>query len=245
MRKNKLAIEVLSVTDYEGNCRKGPPFEGIVGYWGWIPSIEIGHTMTLLDPEHCITRLHTTKVQSYSYDEKGRNHIVTTKNSIYTLHDCYSPDARKRAKAPLYLRTSLNPSAQPNHKGYLLAYGRYPTKIFPHDLPEWYVEGYMYKRYGFMSAKGVKSLFYKPNYLFNHLYKDDILFISYSKEITPVESEDGFNWYEGYDYTLSGPIIVEFIDAVELYSDLNVSDIREQLKKKKEWYDETYKSGDK
>lgn len=40
----------------------------------------------------------------------------------------------------------------------------------------------MYKRRGFMSAKGVKYLFHKPNYVFNHLYKDDVLFISYDKE---------------------------------------------------------------
>ena len=102
----------------------------------------------------------------------------------------------------------------------------------------------MYKRHGFMSAKGVKYLFYKPNYVFNHLYKDDILFISYDKEITPVENDDGFKWYEGYDYCLSGLVILDFVDAAEKYSGLDVRDIREELAKKRAWYYETYKSGD-
>lgn len=248
MRKTKLAIEVKTVTDLQGNRRHGPPYEGITGYIGWVPLIEIGQIMTIMDPEHYFVRLNTTAVQRYSYDEKSRNHTVRTKNSVYTLHDDFNPIARSRAKAPLYMKAPIKSSShyvRPHPESYLLAYGRYPTKIHPHDLPEWYVEGYMYKRYGFMSARGVKHLFYKPNYLFNHLYKDDILFISYSKEIIPVESEDGFNWYEGYDYTLSGPVIVEFVDAVETYSGLDVSTIREELKKKKAWYDETYKSGDK
>ena len=122
--------------------------------------------------------------------------------------------------------------------------GVYKTKIFPEDLPEWYVEGYMYKRHGFMSAKGVKHLFYRPNYVFNHLYKDDTLFVSYDKEITPTENDDGFKWYEGYDYCLSGSVILDFVDAAEKYSRLDVSTIREELAKKKVWYYETYKSGD-
>ena len=76
------------------------------------------------------------------------------------------------------------------------------------------------------------------------MYKDDILFISYDKEITPVENDDGFQWYEGYDYFLSGNIILDFVDAAEKYSGLDVSGIREELAKKRAWYYETYKSGD-
>ena len=159
----------------------------------------------------------------------------------------YNPTARKRAKAPLYMRSPIGRRFQesnPDPEGHLLAYGRYRTKIFPEDLPEWYVEGYMYKRHGFMSAKGVKHLFYKPNYVFNHLYKDDALFVSYDKEITPIENDDGFKWYEGYDYCLSGSIILDFVDAAEKYSGLDVSDIRAEIEKKRAWYYETYKSGD-
>ena len=57
----------------------------------------------------------------------------------------YNPKARKRAKAPLYMRSPIGRRFQesnPDPEGHLLAYGRYRTKIFPEDLPEWYVEGY-------------------------------------------------------------------------------------------------------
>lgn len=247
MRNSKLYIEVIAVTDLEGNRRTAPPYEGIHGYPGYVPLIEVGTVMIIMDFEMFGTRLTTTKVQSHSYDEITKTHTVHTKNSIYFLRDYFNPKARKRAKAPLYMRSPIGRRFQepnPDPAGHLLAYGRYPTKIYPMDLPEWYVGGYMYKRHGFMSAKGVKHLFYKPNYVFDHLYKDDTLFISYDKEITLIETDDGFKWYEGYDYCLSGSIIVDFVDAAEKFSGLDVSNIREELEKKRVWYYETYKSGD-
>ena len=247
MRKTKLFVEVKSVTDLEGNRRSDPPYEGIYDYPGYVPLIEVGSVMMIMDCEMALTRLTTTKVQSYSFNEDTRTHIVRTKNSIYALQDYYNPKARKRAKAPLYMHSPIGRRFQednPDPDRHLLAYGRYRTKIYPADLPEWYVGGYMYKRRGFMSAKGVKYLLYKPNYVFNHLYKDDILFISYDKEITPIENDDGFKWYEGYDYCLSGVVILDFVDAAEKYSGVDVSGIREELVKKRAWYYETYKSGD-
>ena len=169
MRKTKLFVEVKEVTDLEGNRRSGPPYEGIHGYPGYIPLIEVGSVMLIMDCEMVMTRLTTTKVQSYSFNEETRTHIVRTKNSIYALRDYYNPKARKRAKAPLYMHSPIGRRFQednPDPDRHLLAYGRYRTKIYPADLPEWYVGGYMYKRHGFMSAKGVKHLFYKPNYVF-------------------------------------------------------------------------------
>ena len=56
----------------------------------------------------------------------------------------YNPKARKRAKAPLYMRSPIGRRFQesnPDPEGHLLAYGRYRTKILPEDLPEWFVEG--------------------------------------------------------------------------------------------------------
>jgi len=82
--------------------------------------------------------------------------------------------------------------------GCLYSKGRYLTKILPEDLPEWFIHGYMYKRHGYMSAKGVKHLLYKPNYTVeNHLHKYDSLFISYDAPIEPYKDENGFEWYEG------------------------------------------------
>ena len=189
-------------------------------------------------------RLITSTVQEYNCDEVTQLHIVRTLNSIYTFKAYCNPTAWKRAKAPLYMPSPINRwyrDGNPNPEGHLLAYGKYRTKLYPPDLPEWYIFGYMYKRYGYMSAKGVKHLLYKPNYAFNHLYKDDILFISYDKDILPITDNTGFAWYEGYDYCLSGPIILEFIDAAEKYSHYDVGSIRAEIEKKKEWYNEQNK----
>ena len=83
MRKTKLFVEVKSVTDLEGNRRSEPPYEGIHGYPGYVPLIEVGSVMLIMDFEMFGTRLTTTKVQSYSYNEDTRTNIVRTKNSIY------------------------------------------------------------------------------------------------------------------------------------------------------------------
>ena len=155
MRKTKLFVVVKAVTDLEGNRRNDPPYEGIHGYPGYVPLIEAGSVMMIMDFEMYSTRLTTTKVQSYSFDEDTRTHIVRTQNSIYALQDYYNPKARKRAKAPLYMHSPIGRRFQednPDPERHLLAYGRYRTKIYPADLPEWYVGGYMYKRHGFMSA---------------------------------------------------------------------------------------------
>ena len=90
----------------------------------------------------------------------------------------------------VFVNRELTVKSDPN--GYLYACGRYPTKILPEDLPEWFVYGYMYKRHGYISAKGVKHLCYTPNYFVdNHLHKYDTLYISYDKEIEPYETEHG------------------------------------------------------
>lgn len=107
MRKTKLFVVVKAVTDLEGNRRNDPPYEGIHGYPGYVPLIEAGSVMMIMDFEMYSTRLTTTKVQSYSFDEDTRTHIVRTQNSIYALQDYYNPKARKRAKAPLYMHSPI------------------------------------------------------------------------------------------------------------------------------------------
>ena len=63
---------------------------------------------------------------------------------------------------------------------YLIADGRYMTRLTPADLPDWFVHGYYYKRDGYMSAKGVVSMVYHPNLWINHFLKDD--FHDYNEE---------------------------------------------------------------
>lgn len=123
-----------------------------------------------------------------------------------------------------------------DENGYLFSDGIYRTKILPEDLPEWFVHGYMYKRHGYLCAKGVKHLLYCPNYAFdNHYLKYDNLYISFDKPITQVEGSQ-YKDYEGWDYVLGGPVIVDFVEAAAKYSEYDVGEIKKELDKKLQWY---------
>ena len=123
--------------------------------------------------------------------------------------------------------------------GYLYSEGIYPTKILPKDLPEWYVHGHLYKQYGYISAKGVKHLLYKPNYHFDeHLHKDDFLYISYGKEIDLSHRGGWPYWHKGYDELIYGMTILDFVDAAEKHSGYDVTEIRNEIERKTKWYQE-------
>jgi len=239
-------VRVISVTTLDGTNQDGPGtlYDGITGFLGFVPEIQIGQRMWIYYISGIGSRIHSTKVKGHTFDPQTATHIVTTKNSIYKLLELdYGQNRKKRITSTLYMLDPLGRKFQEGNSdpdGHLLSYGRYPTKIFPSDLPPWYVYGYMYKRHGFMSAKGVKHLLYKPNYTFNHLWKYDTLFISYDKPITPTIAESGFEWYEGYNHCIGGSLILEFVDAAEQYSEYDVSDIRAEFRKKEEWYKEKY-----
>lgn len=157
----------------------------------------------------------------------------------------HSGMSQKRIRSTLYMEDKLK---WVNHEltvecdpdGYLYADGRYRTKILPGDLPEWYVYGYLHKRHGYISAKDVKYLIYKPNYSFdNHLHKDDFLYISYDREITWREEDySRYVLYEGYQNLVYGHLIIEFLDAAEKYSRYDVSEIRQEIERKRTWYKE-------
>ena len=149
----------------------------------------------------------------------------------------------KKIRSTLYTTSKVIHSRKESYRvsdpqNYLYSDGIYRTKILPEDLPEWFVFGYLCDRHGYISAKGVKHLLYRPNYAFeNHLNKDDFLYISYKDEI----KQDGylspsFPLYKGYDHSVYGGIIVKFVEAAEKYSDYDVSEIKKEIKRKTEWY---------
>lgn len=151
--------------------------------------------------------------------------------------------SNKRIHSTLYMESKIKITkgkltVEYDPAGCLFAAGKYRTKILPEDLPEWFLQGYLYKRYGYISAKSVRHLLYLPNYAFdNHLYKDDILLISYDTEIEPTAAKNGFHWYQGYKHAISGPFIVEFIAAAEIFSGgCDVTEIRSELARKHDWY---------
>ena len=103
--------------------------------------------------------------------------------------------------------------------------GCYPTKIKPEDLPDWYVFGRYYKRWGYMSTKGIADLLYRPSKYSNHFLKDDCLYVSYNEKIS--ENPDINDWerYVGWDERVWG---VEIIDILKKqYPDLSIEDILE------------------
>lgn len=121
-----------------------------------------------------------------------------------------------------------------NPDGYLFTVKGYRTKIKPEDLPEWYVYGYFHKCWCYVSAKGVKDIKYFPSYN-HHIHKDDCVVVSYNgKIITDKYASDCRNYDEFIGYES------EYIDAVEKYSGLDLSEIKREAKKKEEWFYEKY-----
>lgn len=121
---------------------------------------------------------------------------------------------------------------------YLWARGRYPTKIRPCDLPDWYVSGYLFKRQGYLSAKGIVDIVYRPDYFVeNHSHKYDSLFVSFHDKITRTFDERGFDRFDGYDYAMSGYIGYQLIEKMKIYSpDINTDEIVRELILKEKWY---------
>lgn len=123
----------------------------------------------------------------------------------------------------------------------LFSEGIYPTKLTAEDMPEWYVYGRYYKQWGYLSAKGVKSLVYEPNRFSNHMFKDDFLYISYSDPIVLASDRQpgGFK-YTGFDEYIFGSVIVRFLRAAERYSDYDITVIKAQIEEKRLWFKESY-----
>ena len=76
--------------------------------------------------------------------------------------------------------------------------GRYKTKMKSEDLPEWYVYGRFYKRFGYISTKGITDMVYIPNLWINHFLKDDFLLVSYGGKIELVDDRKGLLISEKY-----------------------------------------------
>lgn len=124
--------------------------------------------------------------------------------------------------------------------GYLFSNFKYRTKIKPEDLPDYYVYGRFYKRWGFLCSEGVKGVYYKPLLWINHFLRDDLLFISYKNEqIDEIDVED-FG-YKTFDYFISGNEILDFLKAMTVYSpSVNIEPIKDGIKNKLKVLKEKY-----
>jgi len=222
-------------------------FEDLPGSPAYIPCLIQGEVFRLYYSNAVTVRTPELRAIKHTFDEQSMLHTVLTSAYEFVFHQMDdNPPRKKRIAANLYMETPIGRKAfeEYHSDGTLLANGRYRTKIYASDLPPWFLYGYMYKRHGFMSAKGVKHLVYKPNYHFdNHLFKYDTLFISYEKQIIPITYDDSFEWFDGYDYVLDGTAIERYLDLVEQFSDCETASIRAEIDNKKVWYKE--RNGDK
>ena len=128
-----------------------------------------------------------------------------------------------------------------DENGYLFSDKRYPTKIRSEDLPEWFVYGIYYRCLGYMSAKGVVDLKYVPNLWINHFLKDDFLLVSYHNPIQEISVDKrGVDKYAGYDKSIYGTAILDFLKAVRKYSDIDISEVIKQIQEKADLLPKTH-----
>jgi len=114
--------------------------------------------------------------------------------------------------------------------------GRYKTKIKSEDLPGWYVYGRFYKRFGYISTKGITDMVYIPNLWINHFLKDDFLLVSYGGKIELVDDRKGLlisEKYVGYDETVCGNEIMDVMKGARQFSNYDITALIEQIKEKK------------
>jgi len=197
----------------------------------FIPSIVVGESMAIMSSNAVWVRYRTTPIVSISIDANTGVYSVHTEDVSYEILDLEKDQSR-------ILHNPLREEKDPD--GHLFADGRYRTKIFASDLPEFFVYGYLYKRHGFISAAGVKHLLYVPNYIFNHRHKYDSLYISYDEPIRPVADDHGVTLYDGCKHAVGGPLILDFVNAAAKYSGYDVAGILKEIQRKSDWYDEKY-----
>lgn len=144
------------------------------------------------------------------------------KNTLYTLGDYKHIDGRI-----CYVT---------NEDGTLFS-GHYRTKIKPEALPAWYLYGRYYKRFGYLSAKGITDMVYLPSRFSNHYLKDDCLLISYGGSITETSNPNisTYERFQGWDERVWGNEIITILRGARKYSGFDIAPFIEQLKQKKEY----------
>ena len=238
-KMNVKMIEVKVDEDFLADNQSPYVYDNLEDMNWYIPLIEIGSRVHIFYTDCLYIRLITTPVISHYVNKCTRIHNIETENSIIKFKEIDYINKRKRQfNSKVYFESSFERRWENQYicpEGYLFSNGIYSTKIHPSDLPLWYVYGLLYRHFGYISAKGVKSMIYVPNYYLDHLYKYDTLFISYDKEIIKEES-NGMVHYKNYTHALSGNIIVPFVKTAECYSKIDVNHIKDELLKKEHWY---------
>lgn len=121
--------------------------------------------------------------------------------------------------------------------GFLFSMGHYPTKIAAGDLPPSYIRARIGKLFGYYDSASVIGAAYKPNLWINHLFRDDSLLLSFSKE------EIGPDSWDDADVILSGWDIVSAIAALSIHSaipETRISTLENEVASKVRTYQKTH-----
>lgn len=151
------------------------------------------------------------------------------KSALYTVEDMKTIDGYLR-----YVR---------NDDGTLFS-GSYRTKIKPQDLPEWYLYGRYYKRFGYMSTKRITDMVYIPSRFSNHYLKDDCLLLSYGGKITEATDLDksAYERYQDWDERVWDSEIITILRGARKYSGYDIAPFIDKLKWKKEYMQKTFRT---
>lgn len=148
--------------------------------------------------------------------------------------------ARKRINAPIYTRGRYGRGwwdTVDTDNDFLYSWCRYPTKITEADLPEDYIKiRSRVTRYltSYLKTSGIVDMAYRP-VKFNHMFKDDYLYISYEEPLRLEKSGLGFEDCVNYDICVCGNDIVDVVLAAEKYSGFDTSKVRAAIEKKRVW----------
>ena len=145
--------------------------------------------------------------------------------SHWYTREKYKHDRKGRTEQRIY-----------SQDGFLFAQGRYPTKI--KELPAYYIPCYIHHQMGWIDTKNIKDMVYKPNLYVNHAFKDDRLYISYSRKITA--APERLAEYTGYDEIIWGYDIVSIVMAARRNAGYDTSMIKQQILDKMKWFREEY-----
>lgn len=127
---------------------------------------------------------------------------------------------------------------------YLYSKGRYKTKIREEDLSSDYVKFHsrtIWYMIGYIKTSGVIDINYEAAKL-NHLFKDDYLYINYSKKLILTKNCLGFEDYENYEMVVCGSDIIPILFAIERNSNINTDEVRKKIADKFNWWKENYPS---
>lgn len=201
----------------------------------------------------------TKQMMEYLSKQMGAVYDAETKRELeeakfFFRVDCYIPKMRIK-EASAYLKSQKTSMLTDSYVylersipgGYLFAGWKRnrPTKIKPEDLPAWYIHTNNYKKCGYLDTANVCDIAYKWSPFHEHTFKDDFLYLSYTKQL---EKKDGLELFEECDEYIFGNDIVQVLAGIEKYNPDNptlqekISVIKQQMVEQYNAYVEKMKS---